>query len=96
MTSKTELILAIDAALKTLGLSKIFYAVEDDDAYYFTGCADDGERIRANTTCRVNKDTLISDICYHDDACWQTEKTEVKFPKERKDVFIKLKEDDVF
>ena len=84
-----ELENAIDKALEMLGLNKICKAVEDSKAYYFTGCGDNGETIFGCATCKVEKRTLACSACYHDDPCWSTPKTSIKFPKTRQGVFIK-------
>lgn len=86
--SSDNLIKAIDAALDMLGLNRICRAVEDDKAYYFTGCGDNGERIRGCACCCVEKGTLKCRPCYYDDPCWNTPKTIVEIPEERKSVFI--------
>ena len=86
------LVEAIDIALETLELNKLCRAVEDDEAYYFTGCGDNGEPIFAATTVRVYKDTLKCEPCYYTDKCWNSPKSEVAIPKERQSVFIERKE----
>lgn len=83
---------AIDKALQTLGLNKLCYAVEDTEAYYFTGCGDNGDPIFGGGSCKVFKGSFNSEFCYHDDPCWETPKTKVQIPDDRKEVFIEQKE----
>ncbi len=82
------LIKAIDIALKTLELNKLCRAVEDDEAYYFTGCGDNGEPIFGCACCQVEKKSLRCTVFYHDDPDWETPKTAVSIPHSRKSVNI--------
>ena len=83
------LISAIDAALSELRLNKICHAVEDEDAYYFTGCSDNGEGFTGGACVSVDKGTMLCQHCAHDDPCWNTPKRKIEIPKERSDVFMK-------
>ena len=84
----SNVIRAIDAALTMLKLNKLCFAAEDNEAYYFTGCGDNGERICGEAACRVDKKTFASEPCYHTSSYWNTQKKKVEIPKERKSVFI--------
>ena len=83
-----SVISAIDAALEFLNADKLCYAAEDDEAYYFTACGDDGKPLYAPSCCRVSKMTLSVSMCYHDDPAWKTPKKEITFPKERMSHYI--------
>lgn len=83
---------ALDIALKKLGLNKVCFAKEDEGGYYFTGCCDDGARIRGNACCRVDKITMECEMCFHTDKRLNTPKTDIVFPKDREDVFIPFEE----
>lgn len=87
MTLSEKTTAAIDAALQFLGLNKLRSAYEDVNAYYFTGCGNNGETIYAEVTCRVDKATLECSI----DKTPPTEfakKKAIIMPKEREDVLI--------
>lgn len=85
-----ELSKAIDVALKTLGVNKLCYIGEDDEAYYMTGCGDNGEPLYISGCCRVIKETLQGDFCHHTSPYLATEKKKIEPSEDRKDVFIEL------
>lgn len=92
MTSQIES--AIDKALETLKLNRLCRAVEDEEAFYFTGCGDNGEPIFGAATCCVFKNTMECEPVYHDNPCWGTPKKTAKIPDTRKTVFVERREVD--
>ena len=90
--SNKNVVKAIEAGLDLLKVNKICYLSEDEDAYYMTGCGDDGEMIVGAACCKVDKRTGIAEHCYYDDPAWETPKVAVEVPDERKSVFVELKE----
>jgi hypothetical protein len=86
----SELNKAIDVALKTLRVNKLCYIGEDDEAYYMTGCGDNGEPLYTGCCCRVVKATLRGEICHHTSPYLETPKKKLKPPEDKKDVFMEL------
>ena len=91
MTSD-KLVRAIDLALDFLKLNKLCSAMEDDEAFYLTGCKDNGEPYYCPTVCRVEKNTLECSLFLHTDPRWYEPKKPVPFPDERKNVFVESKD----
>lgn len=92
MIPENNLLEAIDTALQFLGLNKLCRAVEDVQAWYFTGCGDNGEPLFTEAACRVDKKTLECTRAPHGDPCWATPKKPVEIPAERRGVFTRRKE----
>ena len=91
MTSN-ELLHAVDVALEFLKLNKLCSVSEDDSAYYFTGCTDDGFGYTGGASCRVEKGTFKCEYRYVGDKYWnKTSAKKLPFPPERSDVFMKLR-----
>lgn len=93
MTSKETLIMAVDSALKAskeIGIGHFCEFKEDDEAFYFTLCGQNGEPVFINGCCKVWKESLDSEIvsCYDIDF---ERMSPVQIPEERKTVFRELK-----
>lgn len=83
--------LAAKVALDVLRVKKIFWAGEDDEYYFFSGCGDHGEPLIADCSCCVSKKDLKGRGCYYDDPLWSTPKRKIDLPTDS-DMFIELQD----
>lgn len=86
----SKLTVAIDAALKKVHLNKFCYLAEDDQSYYITGCADNGDVIYGGASCKVDKETLECSFCSIYDPNMKKPKRKLKPPADRMDIFMPL------
>lgn len=89
MTSE-DILYAVDTSLQFLRVNKLCKIFEDDNAYYLTGCGDNGEVLYVPVICRVDKKTREHSRLSHTDPEFWTPKRFLPFPPERKNIFIEI------